>query len=132
MADTRTRAQRNRAIRQDEIRAQISAGKHHLHLVESFEEIDKAKNKLALDKIKLKNEIRAKLLAKYVGDVKTQEIVDNTPQNVTFAFFSGDTVPSKPIQGATIDAKAIEYDDKGDSLNVDESVPEKVISSDER
>lgn len=87
----KTRAQENRAIRQEAQREQLSNQKHIEKVIENIKEIEKLDffqkgdgdeidyklcqaNKFRLDALKVANEQRLKLINKYLPDLKQQEI----------------------------------------------------------
>ena len=75
----RTRAQANKAIRQEALREQLANQGHLQHVLETLEKIDELDPtddsfKNSLDKYKVSNEQRIKLMSKYIPDLKSQEI----------------------------------------------------------
>jgi len=73
MPDTRTRADKNRAIRQEELRKQLSAQGHHQHVVELSKKIEEADTSLEVQKYKASADIQLKLMGKYLPDLKATE-----------------------------------------------------------
>ena len=72
--DTRTRAQKLRAIRQDEMRANLSARGMVEYVIELAGKIEDAVDKLEVDKYKASADIRLKLINKYLPDLRTTEL----------------------------------------------------------
>lgn len=88
----KTRAQENRAIRQEALREQLSSQKHVEKVVENIQEIEKLDffqkgedsndidyklcqaNKFRMDALKTANEQRLKLINKYLPDLKAMEL----------------------------------------------------------
>lgn len=87
----KTRAQENRAIRQDALREQLASQKHIEKVVDNIQQIEKLDfyqkggdgeidyklcqaNKFRLDALKAANEQRLKLINKYLPDLKSTEI----------------------------------------------------------
>lgn len=96
----KTRAQENRAIRQDSLREQLSQQKHIEKVVDNIGEIEKLDffqkgdnneidyklcqaNKFRLDALKTANEQRLKLINKYLPDLKSTEITSEGGQPFT-------------------------------------------------
>jgi len=76
--DSRTRAQRNKAVRQEALREQISAQKHELYLLKCAENIgdvdpSDAHADAEVRKWKAKAEIHLRLLDKYLPGLKSIE-----------------------------------------------------------
>lgn len=88
----KTRAQKNREIRQEELRARLAGQKHIEKVIDNIEEIEKLDffqkgadskeidyklcqaNKFRMDALKTANDQRMRLVNKYLPDVKQQEI----------------------------------------------------------
>ena len=87
----KTRAQENRAIRQEALREQLASQKHIEKVVDNIVEIEKLDffkegdsgdidykqcqaNKFRMDALKTANEQRLKLINKYLPDLKNTEI----------------------------------------------------------
>lgn len=88
----KTRAQENRAIRQEALREQLSKQKHVEKVVENIQEIEKLDffqkgegsdeidyklcqaNKFRMDALKTASEQRLKLINKYLPDLKAMEL----------------------------------------------------------
>lgn len=78
----KTRAQQNRAIRQEALREQLAKQKHLEHVVENLkkmEELDGSseRDSFTLNKLKIANEQRMKLLNKYLPDLKNVELAND-------------------------------------------------------
>lgn len=84
----KTRAQENRAIRQEALRELLSKQKHIEHIIDNLKKMEElapiAKEdddtdytaaKFNLDKLKIANEQRFKLVNKYLPDLKQTELV---------------------------------------------------------
>lgn len=87
MRDSATSKDRNRRIRQDALREQLSQGKHVEHVIEIANKI--ANETLELDalmvqRLKAAAEIKCKLISKYLPDLKAVEITgeDGEPVNM--------------------------------------------------
>ena len=74
MKDSRTRSQRNRAIRQDALREQLSSQKLVEHVVELVQKIKDADDPLDVSKYKAAAEINLKLINKFLPDLKSTEL----------------------------------------------------------
>jgi hypothetical protein len=74
MVDSRTRAQQNRAIRQEELRAKLSAGGHIQHAIDSIKEMSEAEDQLHLSKYKAIFDSHMKLVNKYLPELKATEL----------------------------------------------------------
>ena len=77
MADSRTAAQRNRAVRQEQLRDYLSNRGLVAKVVESVEEIEKAGYLIDKDELqarKLVIDTNMKLINKYLGDEKYIEV----------------------------------------------------------
>ena len=73
----RTRAQENRAIRQEALREQLAEQGHVQHVVEIaglLSQLDNDLDQLAVSRLKAAADIKMKLIGKYIGDVKAVEI----------------------------------------------------------
>ena len=78
----KTRAQQNRAIRQEALREQLAKQKHLEYVVENLkkmEELDGSseRDSFTLNKLKIANEQRMKLLNKYLPDLKNVELAND-------------------------------------------------------
>jgi len=75
----KTRAQENRAIRQEALREQLSKQKHMEHVVDSIRKVEELKDddlsSLELQRYKLIIDTRLSLMKKYLPDVKQVELV---------------------------------------------------------
>ena len=87
MRDSATSKDRNRRIRQDALREQLSQGKHVEHVIEIANKI--ANDTLELDalmvqRLKAAAEIKCKLISKYLPDLKAVEVTgeDGEPVNM--------------------------------------------------
>jgi hypothetical protein len=82
----RTRAQENRAIRQEALREQLSKQKHVEHVVDIAEKLNDPEgdlDALMVTRLKAAADIRMKLIAKYLGDVKAVEITGEGGESLT-------------------------------------------------
>lgn len=75
----KTRAQENRAIRQEALREQLSKQGHLQHVVDNInkmQELDEEGEffKNSLEKLKVANEQRLRLINKYLPDLKNTEV----------------------------------------------------------
>lgn len=75
----KTRAQTNRGIRQDALREQLSAQGHVQHIVDNIKnieelDIDGEHFNNSLNKLKVANEQRLKLVNKYLPELKATEL----------------------------------------------------------
>ena len=77
MTDGTTRANRNRAIRQEELRAKLSAGGHIQHVIENVNKIQDLSNPLEpadVQRLKIASELQLRLISKYLPDIKQVEL----------------------------------------------------------
>ena len=82
----KTRAQENRAIRQEALREQLSRQKHIEHVVDIaglLYELDTNLDQLAVTRLKAAADIKLKLINKYIGDVKAVEISGEGGEQLT-------------------------------------------------
>ena len=82
----KTRAQENRAIRQESLREQLSRQKHIEHVVDIaglLYELDTNLDQLAVTRLKAAADIKLKLINKYIGDVKAVEISGEGGEQLT-------------------------------------------------
>lgn len=94
----KTRAQLNRAVRQEALREQLANQGHVQHVVENLEEMRKLDgtqdtDKFNLDKLKIINEQKMKLINKYLPDLSNMAISQEVEHTVT-----------KPIPITVVDA----------------------------
>lgn len=87
MKDSATAKNKNRRIRQDALREQLSQGKHVEHVIEIARKI--ADETIDIDptmvqRLKIAADIKCKLIAKYLPDLKAVEITgeDGEPVNM--------------------------------------------------
>ena len=93
-----TKAQLNKSIRQEALRAQLANQKHIEHVVENLNEMRKLDgtqdtDKFNLDKLKIINEQKMKLINKYLPDLSNVAISQEVEHTV-----------SKPIPITVVDA----------------------------
>ena len=77
MADTRTRAQTNRAIRQEAIREQLANGGHLQHIIDLVGKVEDADTQIdatMVARYRLAIDTRLALIKKYLPDLKGLEI----------------------------------------------------------
>lgn len=89
----KTRAQQNRAIRQEALRKQLAEQcrlQHVLDNIKQMEELDPTieGNNLKIQALKQATELRLKLVAKYLGDAKA-------PQDINLGGQEGNPIESK-------------------------------------
>ena len=75
----KTRAQENRAIRQEALRQQLSSQGHVQHVIDNINKIegldeDSSTFTNSITKLKVANEQRLKLISKYLPDLKATEL----------------------------------------------------------
>lgn len=73
----RTRAQENRAIRQEALREQLAEQGHVQHVVDivtKLSQLDSDLDQISVTRLKAAADIKMKLINKYIGDVKAVEI----------------------------------------------------------
>ena len=71
-----SRADENRAIRQEELRAKLSAGKHIEHVIDNANKIQDLSTPLEpadVNRLKMASDIKLKLINKYLPDLKAVE-----------------------------------------------------------
>lgn len=88
--------QRNRAIRQDALREQLSSQKLVEHVVELIKKINDADDALEITKYKAAAEINLKLINKYLPDLKSTEL------NVSGQLDTGPVDDIKPVDWAML------------------------------
>jgi phage gp36-like protein len=96
--DHTTAKHRNRRIRQDALREQLSQQKHHEHVVEILNEVRDPSQEIdanMLARYKLVIDTKLKLMNKYIGDVKSVELTgeDGDPIKMQASFV---ITPVKP------------------------------------
>jgi len=77
MPDTRTRAQQNRAVRQEALRAQIAAQGHESYAVEiitKLRDVDTDIDSAMVQRYKVALDGHLALLKKYIPDLKSTEL----------------------------------------------------------
>lgn len=96
----KTRAQQNRAVRQEALREQLSGQKHIEKVIDNIKEMEKLDfhkkgddneidykhsqaNKFKLDALKTANEQRLKLVNKYLPDLKSTEVTGEGGSSIT-------------------------------------------------
>lgn len=82
----RTRAQENRAIRQEALREQLAGQGHVQHVVEITEKLCNLGDdldQLAVTRLKAAADIKMKLIGKYIGDVKAVEVTGEGGESLT-------------------------------------------------
>ena len=84
----KTRAQLNRKVRQDALRDQLEAKGLLQKVIETVEEIANPENEIdqhGLNRLKIANEQRLRLINKYLPDLKAVEISgdENSPLTIT-------------------------------------------------
>ena len=83
MPDTKTRAQQNKAIRQEALRQQLQAQGHVQYVVENIKKLEDAASdpeaELNVPAIKAATETRLKLIDKYLPSLKQVEYTDTDP-----------------------------------------------------
>ena len=75
-----TRAKENRAIRQEELRAKLSAGSHIQHVIDNANKLQELGTVLEpndIQRLKIASELKLKLINKYLPDVKQVELDAN-------------------------------------------------------
>ena len=78
--DTRTGAQRNRAIRQDELREQLAAQGHLQHVVDLSNKLIDADNEMdnaMVNRTKIAIDAKLKIIDKYLPSLKSVELSGN-------------------------------------------------------
>jgi len=71
-----SRANENRRVRQDELRAKLSAGSHLDHVIDYVDKIADFDNELEsaeINRLKIAAELKLKLINKYLPDLKATE-----------------------------------------------------------
>jgi len=82
----KTRAQENRAIRQEALREQLAGQGHVQHVVDiatKLCDLDSHLDHLAVTRLKSAADIKMKLIGKYIGDVKAVEITGEGGEALT-------------------------------------------------
>ena len=97
MKDTATSKDRNRRIRQEALREQLSQGKHVEHIVEIAQKLSNEHIELdptMVSRLKAAADIKCKLINKYLPDLKAVEVTgeDGEPINMvqTIRIIAGD------------------------------------------
>lgn len=88
MTDKTTIANKNRAIRKEALREQLSAGGHLQQAIENIEKINNAADALELQKAKAAFDARMKIVGKYLPDLKAVEHTGETDHQVTISWKS--------------------------------------------
>lgn len=82
----KTRAQENRAVRQEALREQLAEQGHVQHVVDivnKLGQLDTDLDQLAVTRLKAAADIKLKLINKYIGDVKAVEISGEGGEQLT-------------------------------------------------
>lgn len=85
-----TRAQSNRAIRQEALREQLTAGGHLQHVVDLAKQLAELDGKLdstEVARLKAAAEIKLKLIGKFLPDVKSVEVTGDADNPVTIGAY---------------------------------------------
>lgn len=97
MKDSATAKNKNRRIRQDALREQLSQGKHVEHIVEIAQKLSNEHIELdptMVSRLKAAADIKCKLINKYLPDLKAVEVTgeDGEPINMvqTIRIIAGD------------------------------------------
>jgi len=88
-----TRAQQNRAIRQEALREQLSAKgllQQVIEIAEKLSDLDKELDPLKVQRLKASADLKIKLVAKYLPDLKSTELTgaDGGPLEVGLIRFA--------------------------------------------
>ena len=81
-----SRAETNKAIRQEALREQLSNGKHVEHVVDmanKIADLDSALESADIHRLKTASELKLKLISKYLPDVKQIEQQINVAADIT-------------------------------------------------
>ena len=87
-----SRAEQNRAIRQEALREQLSQGKHIEHVIDiakKLEDLDDELKVPEINRLKAAADIRMKLIDKYLPSIKVYEgasDTDDKPPPLTYTF----------------------------------------------
>lgn len=84
-----TRAEQNKQIRHDELRAKLSAGSHIADVIENANKLQELSTPLEpsdIQRLKTASEIKLKLINKYLPDVKQVEL--STAEGATLPLFA--------------------------------------------
>jgi len=85
MKSGQSRAEANKAIRQEALREQLSAQGHVQHVIENIEKFEDLANELdnnSIQRLKAANEHRLKLINKYLPDLKATELTGSVETDV--------------------------------------------------
>lgn len=80
-----SRAEANKAIRQEALREQLSKQKHVEYVIENikkFEDLDSELDNNSIQRLKAANEHRLKLINKYLPDLKATELTGSVETDV--------------------------------------------------
>lgn len=72
-----SRAQENKAIRQKALREQLAAQGHHQHvndIIDKLQDLDSELDANQVTRLKAAADLKMKLIAKYLGDMKAVEV----------------------------------------------------------
>ena len=97
--DTTTQKNKNRRMRQDALREQLSKQKHVEHVIEIVNELNDVKqelDQLMVQRKKIVLDTKLKLINKYLPELKSVEVVDEEgndalPKSITINVVSPDT-----------------------------------------
>ena len=82
----KTRAQLNKAVRQESIREQLSAGGHLQHVVEmagNLSNLDKDMDSVQVQRLRAAIDAKLRLVGKYLPDLKSIEVAGEGGGNIT-------------------------------------------------
>tara|TARA_R110002020_G_scaffold237953_1_gene450300 strand:+ start:83 stop:382 length:300 start_codon:yes stop_codon:yes gene_type:complete len=99
MKDTTTRLHKNRRVRQEALREQLSNQGHLQHVVDILEEIQNADlmENEKLSRLKVVIDTKMRLINKYLPDLKSTEITGDVDNPITLLLekVSGNTIEPK-------------------------------------
>lgn len=84
-----SRADENRAIRQEELRAKLSAGSHVQDVIDNSNKIQNLATTLEpndIQRLKIASELKLKLINKYLPDVKQVELQADVQGDISFTW----------------------------------------------
>lgn len=93
MKDTRTRAQKNRAVRQEALRQQLANQKHLEHVIDianKLRDVDDELDQVKVTRLKYAADIKLNLIDRYLPKLKNHEITGEGGEELVIKWRNAD------------------------------------------